>query len=120
MKEKGKVFLKMLFFSYFITAVFILLFSWIVFRFENMERYITIGIGLTYVIANGIAGIYTGHKLKKRRLVVGMITGTIYFVVLLCLSAIFSKINQTGALSCIIVYLMCTISATLGAVFAPQ
>ena len=78
--------LKALLFSYAITGVLLMILAFAVYRLELGERIVTIGIKGIYLMAAFAGGLTTGKQVKTRRFIWGMITGGLYFVLLLLIT----------------------------------
>ena len=78
--------LKALLFSYAVTGVLLMILAFAVYRLEPGERIVTTGIKVIYLLASFVGGLITGKQVKTRRFIWGMITGGVYFVLLLLIT----------------------------------
>ena len=78
--------LKALLFSYAVTGVLLMILAFAVYRLEPGERIVTAGIKVIYLLASFVGGLITGKQVKTRRFIWGMITGGVYFVLLLLIT----------------------------------
>lgn len=70
--------LKAVLMAYIVTGLLLLLISFLAYRFEIEERFINIGITLTYLLSSFVGGFGAGKMIKRRRFVWGIIVGILY------------------------------------------
>lgn len=78
--------LKSLLFSYILTAAFLLLLAFLLYKLGLTEKVVSIAIIVIYVIATFFAGFVTGKKMQSRKFLWGLLMGGLYFLVLLVVS----------------------------------
>lgn len=78
--------LKCLVFSYILTAMLLLLLSFLLYKLGLTETIVSIAIIFIYVISTFFAGFMTGKKMQNRKFLWGLLIGGAYFVVLLLVS----------------------------------
>lgn len=89
--------LKMLLFSYLLTAGLLLLLSLFLYRFGLSEKTVSICITGIYVLITFLSGFLTGKKEGKRKFLWGLLIGILYFLILSLVSLFVNR--QIGALS---------------------
>lgn len=74
--------------SYLLSALLLLVMSFLLYKFRLSESQITIGIYATYIVSCLIGGFLAGKAMKTRRFLWGMLTGLLYFAVLFLMSSL--------------------------------
>ena len=77
---------KNLFLSCAVTVVLLFALAFILYRMKLGVSQVSWGITLIYVLACMLGGFLTGRQVKTRRLLWGLLSGFLYFAVLLILS----------------------------------
>lgn len=77
--------------SYALTAILILLFTFIVYKTLMNDDKIVVGILVIYTLSNLIAGFIAGKVKKQKKFVWGLIAGATYFIILILLSFIATR-----------------------------
>lgn len=80
--------LKLLAFSYIITAVFLLILSMLLYKFRLSETIINIGIVVIYIAATFLTGFLAGKKTGTKKYLWGLFLGAGYFLILTLISLI--------------------------------
>jgi len=110
--------IKAMILSFFVTAVLILLFAFIMFKFNISENVIALGVTLIYIISCGLGGFYIGKVMSEKKFLWGLLVGAIYLGILLVVSAIIggdkSLISENG----LSLVLLCLGGGTLGGMLA--
>lgn len=78
--------LKCLLFSYILTAAFLLLLAFLLYKLGLSEKIVSIAIIGIYVIATFFAGMVAGKRMQNRKFLWGLLMGSAYFIVLLLVS----------------------------------
>lgn len=78
--------LKCLLFSYILTAAFLLLLAFLLYKLGLTEKIVSIAIIGIYVIATFFAGMVAGKRMQNRKFLWGLLMGSAYFIVLLLVS----------------------------------
>lgn len=107
-------YLKCLLFSYILTIGLLLLLALFLYRFHLSERTVSISIIMIYVIATFFAGFLSGKKMKSKKFLWGLFSGTLYFLILFLVSVILDKGEASLSGNLITVFLLCTGGGTLG------
>lgn len=69
-----------------VTALLLLLMALLLFKLELNESKVSLGMNAVYVLSCFFGGLAAGKGGKKRKFLWGLLTGTIYFLVLFLLS----------------------------------
>lgn len=112
--SKAIVVVKSLLVSYVITAVILLILSFVMYKFDPPSAVISIGIIITYIVSCFIGGFLLGSVTKEKRFLWGIGMGAIYFAIILVVSIIFSKDAFGDFGSTISVFFMCALGGMLG------
>ncbi len=78
--------LKLLAFSYILTAVFLLVLSMLLYKFRLSETIINIGIVVIYIAATFLTGFLAGKKIGTKKYLWGLFLGAGYFLILTLIS----------------------------------
>ncbi|MCI8401968.1 MAG: TIGR04086 family membrane protein [Lachnospiraceae bacterium] len=79
-------FLKTLLLSYAVTVVLLFLLAFIIYKMKLNASQASMGVTLIYLISCAMGGFITGKQMRSRRLLWGLLSGALYFSVLLLLS----------------------------------
>jgi len=77
-----------LFISYFLSAVLLLIMTFLLYKFRLDESQITVGIYGTYILSCLLGGFLAGKAMKTRRFFWGLLTGILYFAFLFLMSTL--------------------------------
>lgn len=93
MKEMGQVLkiMKALLISYVITGFLLLLTAALLYRLELSDGMIRVAVILVYACSCFFGGFAAGRMLRNRRFFWGLLLGSLYFLVMLVLSAAVSR-----------------------------
>lgn len=80
--------LKLLAFSYILTAVFLLILSMLLYKLRLSETIINIGIVVIYIAATFFTGFLAGKKIGTKKYLWGLFLGAGYFLILTLISLI--------------------------------
>lgn len=80
--------LKLLAFSYVLTAVFLLILSMLLYKFRLSETIINVGIVIIYIAATFLTGFLAGKKIGTKKYLWGLCLGAGYFLILTLISLI--------------------------------
>lgn len=88
--------MKSLLLSYLTTSIALLILAYGLYKFDLTEQTIQGGIIAIYVLSAFVGGRISGKIMKVRRFFWGLVTGIIYYVLLLCISFLAYRGIQTG------------------------
>ena len=105
---------KALMIAYIVTGILLLLLSALLFKFNLSKEYVEIGITAIYVIACGIAGYFMGKMTENKKFLWGMLTGALYFVIIVLVSMAVNRKIQSDVTELISTLVICIGSGMLG------
>ena len=119
MKEKNKLdYAKdvavSLFVGYVITFLGIVILAFLLLMFQLSESMVDIGIIIIYVLSCLLAGFVVGKRTKNRKFLWGMLSGGIYFCILLIISLLARQSMENVGNDLTTVLFICIGSGTLG------
>ena len=88
--------LKILAFSYVLTAICLMLLALLLYKFRFGEMVVNVGIIVIYIFACFMSGFLVGKRMERRKFVWGFLVGFGYFTILLMVSLVLKK--ETGQL----------------------
>ena len=77
--------------AYVITGVFLLILALLLYKCNLSEQIINIGIIVAYVLSVFVSGFYMGKKMKNKRYLWGLLSVSVYFVLLFAVSLIVNR-----------------------------
>ncbi len=113
-KSKLQAMLRSLLVSYLLTAILLAVLAFLLYRFRLGETQISLGVNVIYIIACLIGGILAGKAVRQRRFVWGLLSGVLYFLILLAVSFAMNRALGSDTKELVTVFLMCAGSGTLG------
>lgn len=114
LKPKITSICKALVLSYGITSLMLLLLAFLLYKFHLDEKQVGFGIIAIYLLSCFIGGLYMGKKTGNKKFLWGFLHGCIYFIVLLCISAITNKTAPNFTSQLAIALGMCVLGGTIG------
>lgn len=87
-KKEGPLWLFVLFGTYLLTGLLLLLLAFLVYQFGLGEKAVDIAIIVIYAAVNFGGGFFMGKKKKVKKFLAGFIMGMLYFVVLVIVSLV--------------------------------
>lgn len=105
---------KTLLVSYVITAVLLLVLSVLLYRFRMSEEAVTGGIVAIYILSNFAGGFFLGKKRRVRKFLWGMLSGFLYFLLMVLISFCVYHEGSGSAFNLILTMVLCTGSGMLG------
>lgn len=113
-KNKPLVLISTLLIMYVITGLALLALALLLFKMQLSENVVTIGIMVIYIVSCLIGGIIAGKRLQVRKFLWGVITGAIYFVVLLIGSLLLNRGISSDTVHVITTLIMCMAAGMIG------
>lgn len=113
-KSNLRILIRTIFITYVLTAVFLLVLAFSLYKFHLLEHQVNIGINAIYIIVCLIGGILAGKSSKVKRFIWGFLTGGLYFFVLLAVSILIHKQIGTSLNDLALIFAMCSGSGTIG------
>ncbi|WP_167954973.1 TIGR04086 family membrane protein [Anaerosporobacter faecicola] len=105
---------KALIFSYIVTAVILLILSFILYKVQISSGIVSVGIILSYILSTFVGGFFIGKKVEAKKFLWGLFIGLIYFLIIILISVIANKAAFGSAGSLVTVLGMCLLGGMLG------
>ena len=105
---------KALIFSYIVTAVILLLLSFILYKVQIPSGVVSVGVILAYILSTFVGGFFIGKKVEARKFLWGLAIGAIYFLLVIIISIVINKAAFGSAGSIVTVLGMCLLGGMLG------
>ncbi|HAB60680.1 MAG TPA: TIGR04086 family membrane protein [Lachnospiraceae bacterium] len=105
---------KALIFSYIVTAVILLLLSFILYKVQIPSGVVSVGVILAYILSTFVGGFFIGKKVEARKFLWGLAIGAIYFLLVIIISIVMNKAAFGSAGSIVTVLGMCLLGGMLG------
>ena len=99
---------------YILSGILLVLLALILFKMEPGEMFIKAGVIVIYVVTGVIGGFFVGKRLKDRKFLWGLLTGSIYFLLLVVFSALLKQGFQMEVDKVITTWILCGASAMAG------
>lgn len=112
--QRAIIIVKALLTSYIISAIMLLIIAFFMYKFDPSSAVVSVGIILTYIVSAFVGGFIIGKNAVQKRFVWGIIIGTIYFLIILIVSAVLSKDVFGDLGSTISVLFTCALGGMLG------
>ena len=106
--------MKTLLFMWGLTAIFLFVMSLVVYKMHGEETGIGICVYITYIIVNFAGGFIFGKVMDKRKYLFGLITGALYFLTLMIISAIITGGVELAEMKAGLTLLSCVLSGMFG------
>lgn len=100
--------------GYLITLAGILILAILLFMLQISEDIVDIGIIVIYVLSSFGAGFLAGKQLKTKKFLWGMMTGVLYYVILIFISVTANQSLASQGQELISSFLLCFGGGTLG------
>lgn len=112
--SKPKALLGSLFISYLLSGVLLLVMAFAMYKLKLKEAQINVAVYGVYVIACLVGGMMSGKALQTRRFFWGMLTGLLYFLVLLAASWLMKQGMPLDTSRILTVLACCAVGGTIG------
>ncbi len=112
--EKAVFIIKCMLGAYILTAGLLLLLAFILYRFGLSEKVVSVCIIGIYIAVTFLTGLLAGKKEGRRKFLWGLITGALYFGILVVVSLIVNKGAEDVAGNMLTVFFLCAGSGMLG------
>ena len=113
-KSTLRILIRSTFTDYLLTAVFLLLLAFGLYKFHLTEAQINLGIKAIYLFVCLISGIIAGKMAKTRRFLWGLLAGAGYFLVLLAVSFLINRHLDSSGRELLLSFVLCAGSGMLG------
>ncbi|NLJ89824.1 MAG: TIGR04086 family membrane protein [Clostridiales bacterium] len=112
--SKGINFLKSLLISYIISGLLLFLLAFLMLKLSLSGSVVNIGIVVVYILSALVGGFVMGKNSEKRRFIWGLITGVLYFLVLVIISTIMNTFTGLDTSRLLSAFIICAFSGMLG------
>lgn len=106
--------LKSLLFSYIVSGLLLFLLAFLMLKIDLSGTIVNGGIIVIYILSCFIGGFIMGKDSEQRRFIWGLITGILYFVILLIVSTIMNTFTGIDSARLLSVLFICGFSGMLG------
>lgn len=106
--------LRGLLFSYMITAVILLVLSFLMLKFDLPSQVISVGIIVAYIASAFVGGLFTGKRIEQKKFLWALVLGVVYFIILLLVSVIMNKGSSLPLGNLFTVFIICSLSGMAG------
>ena len=113
-----KPLLRSLFISYVLSAIFLGVLAFALYKLRLGESLVNLLIFAVYFAACFAGGFFTGHRVRNRRFFWGLLSGLFYFLVLFAASFAMNPKAAIDAGRSLIVLGVCAAGGTLGGMFS--
>ena len=107
-------FLKSLLCAYIVTGILLVILALLLYKAGLGEEMVNAGILLIYVISSFAGGFVMGKLTGNRQVLWGLITGTLYFVLLIVISLGLYRSVQADLMNLVTTFLLCAGGGMLG------
>ena len=111
-------FVKTLAASYIVTVLLMFLLAFVLYKMKLSSSQASLGVTAIYLLSCAVGGFITGKQMRNRRLLWGLLSGALYFAVLLLLSLAVSGGLQGNLKNMVSVLAPCLIGSAAGAVIS--
>lgn len=112
--SKPKALLGSLFISYLLSGILLLVMAFAMYKLRLREAQINVAVYAVYVIACLVGGICSGKSLQTRKFFWGLLTGLLYFLVLLAASWLMKQCMPLDTSRLLTVLACCAAGGTVG------
>lgn len=105
---------KVLFVSYIVTGLLLLLLAMLLYKFDLGENQVNIGVIVIYLISCFLGGFITGKSVGNRKFLWGMVLGAAYFAVLAIITLAVNHTIQGELNNFFTTLVLCMAGGTLG------
>ena len=100
--------------AYIITAILLLIISFLMLKMNLSATVVSVFIIITYIVSNLVCGVIIGKRMEHRRFLWGMAGGLIYFLILLAGSLIFTRVGDFNVFYTIRTLAICALAGMAG------
>lgn len=113
-KTNLRILVRTIFITYVLTAIFLLMLAFSLYKFHLGENQVNMGVNGIYIAACLLGGLIAGKTAKRKRFLWGLLTGIVYFLILLGVSFLINKGIGSSIKELLLVLAMCAGSGTVG------
>ena len=112
--EKVATILKCILFAYILTAIMLLFFAFLLYKFSMPAKVIGVGIIVIYVGCSLLGGFLAGKRIQVKKYIWGLCVGVSYFLLLVVLSLIINGGFQNISDDFLLTLILCGGGGMLG------
>ena len=79
--------------SYIVTALLLLLISFLMLKLDLSSAVISGSINFSYIVSAFIGGFFIGKKTEQKKFIWGLLVGVFYFVILMLVSLLMNRVS---------------------------
>ncbi|MCD7921822.1 MAG: TIGR04086 family membrane protein [Clostridiales bacterium] len=113
-KNKPLIILSTLLIMYVITGLALLALALVLLKLQPEESVINIGIMAIYIISCLLGGLIAGKRIKERKFLWGVLTGAVYFLILLAGSFLLNRGISSDTVHVATTLVMCIAAGMIG------
>ena len=113
-QSRVKAVLRALLVSYIFTGIFLVLLAFLLYQFRLGEKQVGMAVNVIYVVTCIIGGFAAGKGIRQRRFFWGLLSGLLYFLILLGMSFAMQKGLKGDMADIVKVLAMCAAGGMLG------
>lgn len=103
-----------LLFSYIITALLLLVISFLMLNLDLSGAVISGAINIAYIISTFMGGFFVGKKAEQKKFICGLVVGVFYFIILMLVSLLMNRVGPLPLGSLLTVFIITSLSGMLG------
>lgn len=111
---KVVAFVRALLFAYIVSGLLLLLLAFLMLKADLSNTIVSGGIIAVYILSCFVGGFLMGKSGEQKRFVWGLITGILYFVILIIISIIMNTFTGMNMGRMIQAFFICSISGMIG------
>ncbi|MCC8050264.1 MAG: TIGR04086 family membrane protein [Clostridiales bacterium] len=104
--------------SFLVTVILLLGFAFLLLKLQLTAGQTEIGIMVIYVLSCFTGGLFCGRKADRRKFLWGLLTGVLYFLLLLAISGMGEEALQPQLTRTLLSLALCVLGGTLGGMLA--
>lgn len=100
--------------SYIVTALLLLLISFLMLKLDLSSAVISGSINFSYIVSAFIGGFFIGKKTEQKKFIWGLLVGVFYFVILMLVSLLMNRVSPLPLGRLFTVFVITSMSGMLG------
>lgn len=114
MSKKSLYMIRTLLISYIVTGLLLMVLAFSLYKWNLTQSKIDLGILAVYLVSNLIGGFVIGRQMRERKFIWGLISGVLYFLLLLLVTFLVYHNIQSEMKEVIMTLLICAGGGMLG------
>lgn len=108
-------FVRVLVAAFVITGALLLLFAFILYKWEVSEMLMTVGTLVIYILSCFLSGLLMGKSGRERAVMWGMLAGVAYYLILVLIALFVAEPKDASGMTMVVNLFICTASGMIGA-----